>query len=137
MNHSRSKSYLKNVIFLSTIPMNHNEQKNESIEYLTMNKFQKTYFNHLIMLLKITANQVSRRKYNKISISCCSEINNYYPKQKLEHSSFSPTPINYTLHPSYTLWNQPLWDHHSIYIQSDFMVWTLKNLIILIWNWKE
>ena len=57
MNHNRSKSYLKNVIFLSTIPMNHNEQKNESIEYLTMNKFQKTYFNHLIMLLKITAKQ--------------------------------------------------------------------------------
>ena len=27
MNHSRSKTYLKNVIFLSTIPMNHNEQK--------------------------------------------------------------------------------------------------------------
>ena len=69
MNHSKSKSYLENVIFLSTILMNHNEQKNETIEYLTMNKFKKIYFNHLIMLLKITANQVSRIKYNKISIS--------------------------------------------------------------------
>ena len=39
LNHSRSKTYLKNVKFSSTIPMNHNEQKNESIEYLTMNKF--------------------------------------------------------------------------------------------------
>ena len=57
MNHSKSKSYLENVILLSTILMNHNEQKNETIEYLTMNKFQKTYFNHLIMLLKITAKQ--------------------------------------------------------------------------------
>ena len=39
LNHSKSKTYLKNVIFSSTIPMNHNEQKNESIEHLTMNKF--------------------------------------------------------------------------------------------------
>ena len=106
LNHSKSKSYLENVIFLSTILMNHNEQKNETIEYLTMNKFKKIYFNHLIMLLKFTANQVSRIKYNKISISWCSKKQQLLPKTKTRAFKFFSN--SYQLHCSSILYTLKL-----------------------------